>query len=178
MIMRETVLAVLAVVLFTSAFSIFAAKKFKNKDYNPDPTIRSTSIKILNFTGYENLNAITSASCQVLHLKNIQIVLIPIVDEEEQMTYYGYVQKMDGYYLIKIHPNVTEDLLIEIIAHECYHVKDYESGILEKLDYGVRYYDKVYPWSSYYFDREYELRAFEHELDLKLQVLHKMNNPL
>lgn len=168
--MKRTVLATTVVVLSIAVFSYFAAKKFKNKNYKPDPTIRSTSIKILNFTGYENLNAITSASCQVLHLKNIQIVLIPIVDEEEQMTYYGYVQKMDGYYLIKIHPNVTEDLLIEICVHEGFHIYQYELGILEKLDYGVRYYDKVYPWSSYYFEREYELRAFENELDLKLKV--------
>lgn len=159
---KNTILVTTVVVLSIAVFSVLFAPK---KEFKKDNTVR-----ILNFTGYKNLDTIVNASCQVLRLKNIQIVLIHIVDEEEMYTYYAYVQKRGSYYLIKVHPNITEDLLIESCVHEGYHIRDNELGILQRLNYGMRYYDKVYPWSSSYFDRIYEQKAFEHELDLKLKV--------
>lgn len=162
---KRTILAITVVVLSIAVFSVFAAKKFENKEYKQDETVR-----ILNFTAYKNLDTIINASCQILKIKNVNIVIIPITDQEEKEIYFAYVQKRGGYYLIKVHPDLNEDLLIETIVHECVHIFQTESGALERLYYGIRYYDKVYLWNTPYYDRIFEEEAYQAEFYLKMEI--------
>lgn len=163
---KNTLLATTAVILLISAFSVYFARKINvNKEVKLDHSVRT-----LNFTNYKNIDTITNVCAQLLKITNVPIVLVPITDIEEQLIYYGYVQKRGRYYLIKIHPNVTEDLIREILAHELFHAKQYESGKLERLYYGVRYLDKVYTWRTPYYDKPYERLAFEAEFDLKIKL--------
>jgi len=171
--MKRTIFLTTVVVSSITVFSCFApnpAKEIKNKVYL-DP-----SIKVLNFTANKNLEQVVNTTAQVLKLKNITVVCVPIVDEEERFL-LGYIVPEDGFYLIKIQPGLYDDLLLEVCVHEFWHLKDYESGDLERLEYGFKYKEFTYSFNTFYWDRPFELSAYQNELRLKIEVSHKMNNP-
>lgn len=172
--MKRTIFLTTVVVSSIAVFSCFApnsAKDIKNKVYL-DP-----SIKVLNFTADKNLEQIVNTTAQVLKLKNITVVCVTIDNEDERFL-LGYIVPEDSYYLIKLQPGLYDDLLLECVVHELYHAMQYESGDLTRLDYGFKYKNLTYCFNTFYWDRPFEVSAFENELRLKVEVTHKINNPL
>lgn len=167
--MKRVILGTTVVILLTAVFSVSFAptdspeKRIKNK-VKLDQTV-----KILNYTNYTDLDTIINITAQILKIKNVKIVCVPL-NEEEQEIYFAYIQEKDGYYLIRVNSKLSEDLLIESICHEEFHIFQQESGQLKRLYYGFWYNGVVYPFYWPYFDREFELRAYEMEFYLKYAV--------
>jgi|SRR6478736_643510 len=178
--MKRVILGALAVVLFTSAFSIlarteylgFATKEFKNK------VVLDKSIKVLNFTAEKHLDTIVSIGVSELEIKNITVVITSLNEEElEEEALMGYIENQETYYLIKLRPGLSRDYYLDICAHELIHLYQMENGYLKRLYYGFWYLGKVYTPYDFYWEREFEIEAFENELFLKLAILDKISNP-
>lgn len=173
MLMKNTILGTTVVILLTAVFSVSFAptdspeKRIKNR-VKLDQTV-----KILNYTNYTDLDTIINITAQILKIRNVKIVCVPL-SEEEQEIYFAYIQEKDGYYLIRVNSKLSEDLLIETIAHESIHLVDYELDILEALNYGFRYYDKIYTFNTRYFDRPFEIKAIENEFRIKYEIKSKL----
>ncbi len=164
---RNTILATTTVILIIAVFSIFAGKKIKNKDH----PILNPTIKVINLTADRNIDTIVNLAAQLLRLNNITVVCVPIENEDEAATYYAYVQDMEGYYLMRIHSNLSEDLLIESIAHESVHIFQAESGRLKTLSYGYWFEGLTYTFNYPYYDRKFEQEAFQLETPLKFAII-------
>lgn len=174
--MINTILGTTVVVLIIATFSIFFApqKRIKNR-IEFDQTV-----KTINLTKDTSLDTIINLTAQILRVKNVTVVCVPIDDLEEAETYFAYIQGLEGYYLIKVHPNLSEDLLVESIVHECVHLSQSESGRLKRLEYGFWFEGKVYGFNTPYYLRPYEQEAYNLEFYLKYAVkdlLYK-DNPL
>lgn len=159
--MKNTILGTIAVVLIITAISFFAPKTIKQQKITLDK-----SIKVLNFTNNTKSDTTINIICQILKVKNVTIIVVPIVNEDEKQM-LGYIQKKGDIYLMRIQDNLTDDLLLETFAHELVHLYQFESGELERLSYGLRYKEFTYSWSSDYWSRAYEKEAFASEFRLK-----------
>lgn len=175
--MKRTILAVTVVVLSIAVFSIyFAPDKKLNKEWSSQKIKLDTSIKVINLTANKSSDTTVNIICQLLKVKNVTIIVVPIINEEEKFM-LGYVQKRGDIYLMRIQDNITDDLLLETFAHELTHCKQFESGDLERLSYGIRYKNFTYSWSSDYWDREFEILAYKAEFRLKNEYYNKMKSP-
>jgi len=162
---KNTILGTITVILGVAVFSLyFAPKKNLKRTVYLDKTV-----KILNYTNYSGLDTIINITAQILKIKNVKIVSVPLYVEDEEI-YFAYIQEKEGYYLIRVNSKLSEDLLIESICHELTHLAQEQSGQLKRLYYGFWYNGVVYPFYWPYFDREFELRAFEMEFYLKYAV--------
>jgi len=172
--MKTTIFLTTVVVSSIAVFSFYFAPNSADKKLK---TVKlDQSIKVLNFTSEKDVNTIVNVTAQILELKNILIVCTYLPPEESHLL--GYISPEDGYYLIKIQPGLSEDMVLEVYVHELYHALQYESGRLTKLTYGFKYNEYTYVWNTDYWDRIFETEAFENEMRLKIEVSHKMNNPL
>jgi len=168
--MKNTILGTVAVVLITSAISFFAPdKKLKQK------ITLDKSIKVLNFTNNTKSDTTINIICQILKVKNVTIIVVPIVNEDEKQM-LGYIQRRGDIYLMRIQDNLTDDLLLEVYVHELWHLMDYESGKLKKVSYGYQYGKFTYSYETPYFSRPFELIAFENEFRLKNEYYTKMKS--
>lgn len=169
--MKQTILGVLAVVLSTSAFSIFAAKKFKNK------IEIGKTVRILNLTEEKSLNSVLQKGIQILGIKNVLVVVVNLTPEEmEEETLMGFIHDQETYYLVKLRPGLSENYYLDILSHELIHLYDMHSGRLKLLYYGFLYDNVVYTFNTFYWERPFEKRAFDYEEILKLLIIS--NPPL
>lgn len=168
---KRTILGVLAVVLFTAVFSFLFDFNSFSRQFKPDK-----SIKILNFTAEKQLDTVINKGMQILGIKNITVVITELSPEEmEEEVLMGYIDDYQTYFLVKLRPGLSEDYYLTILSHELWHLSQLHSGRLKKLYYGFLYDGVVYTWNSYYYERLFELDAFEQEESLKLQII---SNPL
>lgn len=162
---KNTILAVTVVVISIAVFSVcFAPEKRIKQKITLDK-----SIKVFNYTADKGIDTIINIAAQILRVKNVTIVCAPIISEDE-FRYLGYIQKQDGYYLIRIQHGLSEDLIVEVICHEMTHCEQHESGRMKKLYYGYQYEEFTYTFYTPYFERKFELDSFKLELILKHQV--------
>lgn len=170
--MKRVILGALAVVLFTSAFSIFCPKFSAKKEYKQDPTVR-----ILNLTQEKSLDTVLQKGIEILGIKNILVVVVNLsLEETEEESLMGFIQDQETYYLVKIRPGLSEDYYLEILAHELIHLAQLHEKELKLLYYGFWYKGKVYTWNYFYWERSWEQEAFEYEEILKLLIIS--NPPL
>lgn len=177
--MKRTILSVTVVVVSIAVFSFYFARPedlgFAGKTIKQQKITLDKSIKVLNFTNNTKSDTTINIICQILKVKNVTIIVVPIVNEEEKQM-LGYIQKRGDIYLMRIQDNLTDDLLLETFAHELVHLYQFESGDLERLSYGIRYKEFTYSWESKYWDRKFEKEAFENEFRLKNEYYTKMKS--
>lgn len=174
---KNTTLGALTVILGVAVFSIyFSPKKEIKRTLKLDPTL-----KIINLTEERDLDTITSVTLTALKLKNVNVVLVSLSPEEIYETnYLGYVQRWEDFYLIRIRPGLTKDLIIEIISHEMIHLYHNEKGRLKTLYYGIEFDGLVYTPRYPYYLKPFEIIAYKLEWPLKMYVksiLYKTTNP-
>lgn len=128
----------------------------------------NSSIKVINLTADKQLDTVINITSQILKIKNVLIIVAPLLPEEIETEYLGYIDRREGYYLIRIRPNLNEGLLEEIVFHEMWHCYQHESGRLKKLYYGFQFEGLTYTFNCFYFLRKFEIEAYENESKLKL----------
>lgn len=153
----------LILVLLAGIFCFISPDKKLKKEI-----ILDSSIKVINLTADKGLDTVVNITSQILKIKNVLIILTPLFPEEIDTEYLGYIDKRDDYYLIRIRPNLNEDLLLEVLCHELQHCQQYESGRLRKLSYGFQFEELTYTFNCFYFLRKFEIEAYENEAKLKL----------
>lgn len=164
--MKTTVLAISAIFLGILAVS-FSIDLPAKKEVNLDPSVR-----IINFTAEKELTTMVNKGIQILKIKDITVVITELSPEEmSEETLMGYIDDQQTYFLVKLRPGLSQEYYLEIIAHEITHLKDLHSGRLKQLYYGFLYDDVVYTWNSAYYDRLFELEAFEQESTIKMQIM-------
>lgn len=173
--MKNTILATTAVILIISAFSCFAPETKLRQTVKPDKTV-----KILNLSGEIGLDTITSIGVTELGLEDLKIIIVTLTQKEieEDETLLGYISQEDSYYLIRLKPGLYKDYYLEIISHELTHLNQYYTGRLKVLSYGIQYDNLTYSFEYPYWDRQWEIIAFQNEDFLKIAIQHKMNNPV
>lgn len=175
--MKRTILGTIAVILGVAVFSVyFAPKKDLKRTIYLDKTV-----KILNFTEERDLDTITSVTATALKIHNVKIVLVSLSQEEiDETDYLGYIQKWEDFYIIKIRPGLSKDLILEVISHEMIHCAENERGRLKTLYYGIEYDGLVYTPRYPYYLRPFELKAYKLEWPLKMYIkgiLYETTNP-
>lgn len=169
--MKRTIFLTTVVVSSIAVFSVyFAPKKDLKRTINLDH-----SITVINLTEEKDLDTITSVTATALKIHNITLVLVSLTQKEiDETDYLGYIQKCGGYYLIRLRPGLSKDLIIETISHEMIHCYHNEKGRLKTLYYGIEYDGLVYTPNFYYWDRKYEIIAFKLEWPLKMYIKGKL----
>lgn len=123
---------------------------------------------VQGFTGkkYRNLVAFTQAFIDILKIGKCNRNLFILCDDAPDAQGRA-IDTEHGEYLVFLSPKLKTSELIQTLAHEMVHIKQYAKGQLRVKNLGVSWRGKMYKYSE---DRGYHTRPWEIEA-MKREVL-------
>ena len=173
---------IIVIIALLSAFFVYKMVTYKEK---PFAKISLTSNNtIYNITDKKYLDTIVNLALDRVKVKGTIVVIKPLsnlmknalIKDDRKLV--AHVIGNNNSYVIFIDSNNNRNTFIEVLSHECWHVKQYQTKrlIANLKEPGVVLFNKVkYNTSNTpYIERPWEVEAFEKQSDIKNYILETL----
>lgn len=178
---KKTIAIIIAIIVAIICTIIFLNSKHKQETYFSKVKFNDNNY-VVNHTNMKFADTIVLAGLHALNIKNVDVLILPMdISRTNDVHFEAYIIHLkrdpslnidpskENKYLIRI-KNFSRMQSIEILSHELIHLKQMNTLKLGDNGKFIIWNNKVYENIPDYFDRPWEIEAFNQQDDLKNKI--------